>query len=313
MVGVESDFTSGFYEETIGSVTFDQVSYATITDANADNPFGFNIIQKTYSKTGEDVVYISYGLINTLGQGIPNTFAGIFMDWDIGTYTANSGGIAVDEHLVYQYEPGTTNPYFGIVALNGLSGGIVSADNAATTDDLRSAGIGFLSNGGDNTDPGSGDQRSWIGSSLGVLADADTTWVTFAIVAGDDLHDIRFLAEKAFILGEQAGLTDLVVGVENSLEIPMNYEISQNYPNPFNPATVIQYALPLQSHVKINVYNTLGQLVTKLVDSDITAGYHQIQFNASNLSSGVYFYSIQAESIDGSKNFQIVKKMMLVK
>jgi len=89
--------------------------------------------------------------------------------------------------------------------------------------------------------------------------------------------------------------------------IPTEYAISQNYPNPFNPSTVISYALPTDSRVKISVYNILGQLVRELVNTDMKAGYHQVNFNAAGLASGVYMYQIDAG------NFHMTKKMNLLK
>jgi len=87
-------------------------------------------------------------------------------------------------------------------------------------------------------------------------------------------------------------LTDVV----DCIELPLAPVLVQNYPNPFNPATTIRYALPHRSHVTLTVYNTLGQQVAQLINSDIDAGYHEVQFNATNLASGVYFYRIQAGS-----------------
>ena len=89
--------------------------------------------------------------------------------------------------------------------------------------------------------------------------------------------------------------------------IPINYELSQNYPNPFNPTTNIQFSLPKNSNVKLVVYDILGRVVSQLVDKDLTAGNYKINFNASNLSSGTYFYSLHAG------DFVSVKKLMLVK
>ena len=83
--------------------------------------------------------------------------------------------------------------------------------------------------------------------------------------------------------------------------------LSQNYPNPFNPATTIRYGLPNRSHVTLTVYNTLGQQVAQLINSDIDAGYHEIQFNASNLASGVYFYRMQAGSYVETKKLCLVR------
>jgi DNA/RNA endonuclease YhcR with UshA esterase domain len=318
MTNVSSNFVAGLYAETVGTVEFDQVSSAAVfSDSLATTPYGLEITQKSYSKTGEDVVYIQYTYTNNTGADIADFSAGLFLDIDVATYTSNNGGYSDSEKLAYVYAAGTTDPYFGVAALineDQTYGARVTTTNQADLAALRSAGYTFISTFDENDDPGTGDQRLWIGIAVGTISSGKSAKATFAFVAADDLHDLRANAEMAFITGKEAGFTNTVVSVDqNPSGIPTEYNISQNYPNPFNPATVIQYALPSQSNVKINVYNTLGQLVSKLVDSQVSSGYHQVQFNASNLSSGVYFYSIQAEAIDGSKSFQIVKKMMLVK
>ena len=94
---------------------------------------------------------------------------------------------------------------------------------------------------------------------------------------------------------------------ESNSNIPETYTLEQNYPNPFNPTTTIKFALPKNSNVKLVVYDILGRVVTKLIDGNFTAGYHKVQFNASNFASGVYFYRIEAD------NFVNVKKLMLLK
>ncbi len=105
-----------------------------------------------------------------------------------------------------------------------------------------------------------------------------------------------------------------VVGIDDEINsIPMEYSLSQNYPNPFNPSTVISYSLPTESIVKIHVFNTLGEMITTLVDETNNAGVHTLEWNASNLASGVYLYRISAESISESKRFNSVKKMLLLK
>jgi hypothetical protein len=94
---------------------------------------------------------------------------------------------------------------------------------------------------------------------------------------------------------------------------PSQYQLSQNYPNPFNPSTSIRYALPFASNVKVVVFNSLGESMGELVNQVQDAGYYNLDWNASNLSSGTYFYSIQASSLDGSSTYSSVKKMMLIK
>lgn len=94
---------------------------------------------------------------------------------------------------------------------------------------------------------------------------------------------------------------------KNQNSNPTEFKIYQNYPNPFNPKTVINYSLPKTEKVELFVYNLLGQKLVELVNSEKPAGYHTINFDASNLSSGVYFYRFQAGQ------FADVKKMILLK
>lgn len=100
----------------------------------------------------------------------------------------------------------------------------------------------------------------------------------------------------------------LVTGVSPEIELtPREYTLSQNYPNPFNPSTKIDFALPTAGRVMITIYNQLGQKVGDIADQDYSAGYHSIDFNASNLASGIYYYRISAG------NFVQTKKMILLK
>jgi hypothetical protein len=89
--------------------------------------------------------------------------------------------------------------------------------------------------------------------------------------------------------------------------LPSEFTLDQNYPNPFNPVTTITYTLPRESHVRLSIYNVLGQEVWILVDEFEQPGYKSLQFDANKLSSGLYFYRIVAGT------FTDVKKMMLLK
>ncbi len=95
--------------------------------------------------------------------------------------------------------------------------------------------------------------------------------------------------------------------VEESMTPPGTFELSQNYPNPFNPTTNIRYTIPQQTTVRLRVFNLLGQQLVELVNEVKPAGTHVVGFDASRLSTGVYFYRIEAGS------FTDVKKMVLLK
>ena len=97
------------------------------------------------------------------------------------------------------------------------------------------------------------------------------------------------------------------VGTEPHTELPDTYHIGQNYPNPFNPVTRIQFGLPTDSHAKLEIYNVIGQRVAILVDGPLQAGWHEVSFDASRLSSGVYLYRFRAG------DYQITRKMLLAK
>ena len=99
----------------------------------------------------------------------------------------------------------------------------------------------------------------------------------------------------------------------NSPALPSKFELMQNYPNPFNPSTVIRFALPFSSNVKIGVYNLLGEKIKELVNEQKNTGYYEVNFNTNGLASGVYFYMIEAKSLDGKNEFRDTKKMILLK
>lgn len=102
-----------------------------------------------------------------------------------------------------------------------------------------------------------------------------------------------------------------VTSVENEA-VPTVYSLSQNYPNPFNPSTTVKFGIPQAADVTIKIYDILGQEVKTLVNRNLAPGFHTVNFDASNLISGMYIYRIQANGVDGS-NFTDVKKMLLVK
>jgi len=98
----------------------------------------------------------------------------------------------------------------------------------------------------------------------------------------------------------------VVNSVERLLE-PNTWALEQNYPNPFNPSTVISYQLPMTTNVSLKIYDLLGKEIATLVNEKQSAGWKEVEWNAHNISSGIYFYKLQAG------NFVETKKMMVIK
>lgn len=150
----------------------------------------------------------------------------------------------------------------------------------------------------------------------------DVLVVTFAVIGSPgqstnlDLEYTAMAAAYTFsnllqYLNVESGIVTIsgATGIDDLLDdqIPSRYTLLQNYPNPFNPATHIRFGLPKASTVEIDLFNVMGQKVDTILDEYKRAGYHTINFDASHLASGIYFFSIKAEE------FKDVKKMILMK
>lgn len=182
---------------------------------------------------------------------------------------------------------------------NGTNGDLTAGDNIWSRDvtfpqysPLRiqykyGANWGLASNGGGND------------NENGVGADHFITLVPTLLSA---------TVENTFGTMGDHTLINVVTDVRDVVyAAPNTYELAQNYPNPFNPSTIIRFGVPESGFVNLKVYNTLGQEVATLVNEFVIAGGYEVSFNANNLPSGIYFYTITANS------FSTTKKMILIK
>ncbi|MCK7520236.1 MAG: T9SS type A sorting domain-containing protein [Ignavibacteriales bacterium] len=103
------------------------------------------------------------------------------------------------------------------------------------------------------------------------------------------------------------GFSNVVTDVENEFNSISEYRLNQNYPNPFNPTTTISFTIPATSNVSLKVFNILGKEVATLVNETKSAGNYSINFNASGLSSGVYFYQLTTDNFTSTKKFTLMK------
>jgi len=101
---------------------------------------------------------------------------------------------------------------------------------------------------------------------------------------------------------------EITTGVEDEGSVmPDSYKLKQNYPNPFNPTTTISFELPATSHVTLQVSDMLGRNVATLVNHKVSAGKHEVRFDASDLSSGVYFYRLKAGDFVQTRRMTLIK------
>jgi hypothetical protein len=146
---------------------------------------------------------------------------------------------------------------------------------------------------------------------------APDNWIVQDIIPGQYIDNLTILGVPPFsIPGLQTKLTDeIVVSVANEETIPNTFSLEQNYPNPFNPSTKIRFTIPSviasetkqSQFVSLKVYDVLGNEVATLVNEDKQAGSYEVDFNSAGLSSGIYFYKLQAGS------FIETKKMILLR
>ncbi|HEY6951632.1 MAG TPA: T9SS type A sorting domain-containing protein, partial [Bacteroidota bacterium] len=142
--------------------------------------------------------------------------------------------------------------------------------------------------------------------------DDGTTWTSLdcpPTVSGADLKCSAFIGTTGFFVGNKAAfmMTNVTAVDKPGYNVPAGYSLEQNYPNPFNPSTTIPYTLAKAGNVQIKVVDLLGRTVATLVDGHQSAGPHTVSFNATTLSSGVYFYSIKSGEFSKTKSLLLLK------
>ena len=292
------------------SAEFDQIAKAAVGDATSPVPYGVQVLQESYSNTGDPYVFLRYAYTNMSDTAWADFHAGLFMDWDIDSYQTNDAVYVPDAHLSYVTDDG--QPAFGVVAVSGLAG-MKTTDKYSefgSVANVRQESVGFISTIDAEAAPSDIDCRQWIGTNLDTLQTGwDVKYATFAIVAGDDHAEIDLNARLAIERANALGWTSVTVGAdEETAAVPERFYLDQNYPNPFNPTTTIRFGLPQAANVDLRIYDMLGQEVRSILeDQNMRAGDYEIRFNASGLASGAYIYRIIADG----KVFS--KKMLLLK
>jgi photosystem II stability/assembly factor-like uncharacterized protein len=200
-----------------------------------------------------------------------------------------------------------TGYYLGVphytAVFNTTDGGINWNETSFGTEESLS-GIYFTDNlkrwavGGNNS-----------GGIIYYTSDGGANWALQNIPLVNSLYRVFFFDEiSGWAVGHIGTIiaTDNSVPVELELSTPAEYSLEQNYPNPFNPQTKIEYSIPSAGFVKLVIFNSVGEEIKTLISAYKTAGTHLVTFDAGNLSSGIYFYRIDAGE------FSAIRKMILL-
>jgi hypothetical protein len=135
----------------------------------------------------------------------------------------------------------------------------------------------------------------------------------YAEYIADKFGVVTFQGEASMPVGLTGAIIDgktygTIVSIDDEPNPPpINFTLENNYPNPFNATTRISYTLPRRTEVRLKVFDILGRLTTQLVNEEQESGWYEIIFNADNLSSGIYFYSLTAESRTITKSMLLLK------
>jgi len=219
-------------------------------------------------------------LVNWIASGANNEF--VDLQWDLP--------LDVKEIVIYNIKP---NPLEGTdIQVTDCS--IYLYLNSAEVTHITSTGI-ISGNGTKITIPG----LPKI-DELKVVVNSFTGNITGQSVAG--LAEVETIARISFYE---------IIGVKQiSSGIPQNFSLSQNCPNPFNPVTKIKFTIPVTGHamvVRLRIYDILGREINALINEKLSPGSYEVEWNASNFPSGIYFYRLETQGFSESKKMVLVK------
>jgi subtilisin family serine protease len=303
------------------------VSYIKEKSEGSFNAIGVKIMQTTLAwseSPNDDFVILEYRVLNPHPATLKNLYIGLYADWDIPDSLPSRNAVGYDGSLQmgYLFNPQETiYPYGGLTLVSNHN---VSGHRAVRNSSYIHRGysdniaFSFMSGGINAASADSLDDWSQIlASGPHEIAPGDSITVAWALVVGDNLPDLiaNTQAAKA-VYGQSLNLaSETPQPNTGGPALPRAFSLAQNHPNPFNPSTTIEYSLPdrnAELQVRLSVFNLRGALVAVLVDKQQSGGNYSVNWdgtdrNGKKISSGVYFYRLQAG------DFSAVRKMVLVK
>lgn len=305
----DADFVSvQAVKQRIPAVKSEFETFGAFNDNGAGSKIGVQVNHNTYAwNTPGDKKYIIFEYIikNISGSTINNLYAGILSDWDVTEKTSATNKAATDNtnKLGYAYSAVDPKFYAGIrvvsktpflhYAIDNVAGGAGGVDiqdktNQFSTAEKYTTLSTNRATAGDGAATG-GDILSVVSTGPFTINNKDSVKVAFAILAGDDLNDITNSSVNAQVKYDNIATAVPAISTTNG------FILKQNYPNPVNAAkTIIEFNLPARSQTELTIYNSLGQKVMGVLNSQLDAGMHQLNIDLTNFSNGLYFYELKA-------------------
>jgi len=161
--------------------------------------------------------------------------------------------------------------------------------------------------------------EGWSASGYRFLktTDGGINWFIEDVPENVTVYDLEFTDRyHGYAVGESGNILVYIpdpLNINEEEAVPDDFLLYQNYPNPFNPSTEIKFYLPYDSYVSLSIYNSLGEKISQLINNELKSGEYRISFSENDLSSGVYFYMLRAESNNSKNLFSDTKKMILIR
>jgi hypothetical protein len=298
-------------------------THARFDDSRAGNPIGIEVVQETYAwadPPNDDFIVLRYILTNTAASTRYDIYTGLYLDWDVFSYSANAGGFSFDRGYLW-----TAFNNFGDIQ-DARGSFLLDGTLAAAYTELAEIAY-YPSPPQDTISDGFTETEKWFALTDGLttgdqyvsamtdllqvhaagpitLDPGQSDTVAFALLAGEDTLALANAVDNA--VAAYADSIPTSVQVHTNDMLPQEYALHQNYPNPFNPTTRISFDLPQRSEFELTIYNVLGQSVEK-VSGTSSAGRIEVEWDASGHSSGVYLYRLKTESFSASRKMLLLK------
>lgn len=280
---------------------FNQITHTTYTDSAAPVPYYLDVKQTSYSRTGDNYMFIVYDVTNNTASAKNGIHVGMFADWDVGytLYVQNRGGMDVPRSMTYQYlfNNAADPNYYGLVALNGMTGGKVTTRFPGDGNTIRGILYNWISTIQDSAITTSGDYRSYIGSGPYNIAPGQTVKVGYAMVIGSSLADLQAKADMAWSVYHSqivpVELTSFAASVNAAGHVILNWTTGTEINNLLFE---VERSVGNNEFVRVGYVNGYGT----------TPEPQSYSFVDQSVTSGKYFYRLKQIDYSGAYEYSNV-------